>query len=442
MAGSRPRHPACALDRGQRRPGRSPCPQPPRRRRRRGGPRPPHPGRQPLAGRLRLLQLPRPGPRPRGDRGHPRLPGALGHPPELVADARQPCPVRADRAAADRAARRRGHPAAADPDPHPRLGHPGPDRRRHHPAGRAGPQDHLRRLHGRPRQRRQRGPLPPQRPGGAGATAQGGPEVAPPDLHGRGQQHDRQPAAAGRVRGPGARARRAAVPGRRPRLRRGRGAHPGRVVPLRAPRQQRRAPPGGELRQRGADGRLLQGVLLAARLRRLLLRPQAGAQGDRPAVPVLRAVADRLAGQRPGRPPGQRHPRRPAAGADPRRRPAHPGPPGRDGRGHPQRLGVPGRRGAARRPRRPRPRRALPVRPRHVRHAGVLPGRAPRRGGLPPAGHRRQHRRRGGRAAGVLDLLADTVPLRTAASTPSRRPPDAAGRRGRGFGAICGSVCP
>ena len=36
------------------------------------------------------MQLPRAGPRPRGDRGDPRVPGALGHPPELVAHARQP----------------------------------------------------------------------------------------------------------------------------------------------------------------------------------------------------------------------------------------------------------------------------------------------------------------------------------------------------------------
>jgi 8-amino-7-oxononanoate synthase len=48
------------------------------------------------------------------------------------------------------------------------------------------------------------------------------------------------------------------------------------------------------------------------------------AQGRRTAVPVLGAVADRLAGQRPGRPPDQRHPRRPAPRRAVRPHPAGP----------------------------------------------------------------------------------------------------------------------
>ena len=46
------------------------------------------------------------------------------------------------------------------------------------------------------------------------------------------------------------------------------------------------------------------------------------------------------------------------------------------------------------------PGRALPARPRHLRHPRLLPGRAPRGGRVPHPGDRRQHRRRGHRAAG------------------------------------------
>ena len=76
-----------------RRPGGVVRPPPPAGRDHRRGRRPPDPGRRPLADRLRLLQLPRPRPGTRDHRGHRRLPGPLGHPPELVADARatRPC---------------------------------------------------------------------------------------------------------------------------------------------------------------------------------------------------------------------------------------------------------------------------------------------------------------------------------------------------------------
>ena len=63
----------------------------------RRGRRPHDPDRRPLAGRLRVLQLPRLRPRPRDHRGDPRLPRRLGHPPELVAAARQPGHLRGDR---------------------------------------------------------------------------------------------------------------------------------------------------------------------------------------------------------------------------------------------------------------------------------------------------------------------------------------------------------
>src|ERR671912_284733 len=67
---------------------------------------------------------------------------------------------------------------------------------------------------------------------------------------------------------------------------------------------------------------------------------------------------------------------------------------------HPQPLRVPDRRGAPGRLRRPGQGRALPAGAGHLRHPGLLPGRAPRGGRVPHPGDRRQHRRRGHRAAG------------------------------------------
>jgi 8-amino-7-oxononanoate synthase len=58
----------------------------------------------------------------------PEIRCALGHPPELVAAARQPRAVPADRGAADRAARRAGHAGAADDHAHPHVGDPDPGR--------------------------------------------------------------------------------------------------------------------------------------------------------------------------------------------------------------------------------------------------------------------------------------------------------------------------
>ena len=69
--------------------------------------------RRPLAGRLRVLQLPRLRPRPRDHRRDPRVPRRVGHASELVAAARQPGALRGDRVAPDRAARQRGLARAA-----------------------------------------------------------------------------------------------------------------------------------------------------------------------------------------------------------------------------------------------------------------------------------------------------------------------------------------
>src|SRR3954449_6314601 len=70
--------------------------------------RPHDPRRRPVAGRLRLLQLPRLRPGPRDHRRDPGLRGRVGHAPELVSPARQPDPLRADRGAPHRAAGLRG----------------------------------------------------------------------------------------------------------------------------------------------------------------------------------------------------------------------------------------------------------------------------------------------------------------------------------------------
>ena len=87
----------------------------------------------------------------------------------------------------------------------------------------------------------------------------------------------------------------------------------GRDVPLRRARQQRRPPLRRDLRRHRARRRLLQGLLVAARLHRLPDRGQGPAQGRRPALPLLGPVAGRLARQRAGRLRRQRAPRRRAA---------------------------------------------------------------------------------------------------------------------------------
>ena len=126
----------------------------------RGDRRPHDPRRRAVARRLRLLQLPRLRPRPRDHRRGPGVPRAVGHAPELVAAARQPRPVRADRGAPDGAARLRGLAGAADDHAHPQLGDPRAGGLRHDLPRRARTQDDLRRLPGRALARRRRAPLP------------------------------------------------------------------------------------------------------------------------------------------------------------------------------------------------------------------------------------------------------------------------------------------
>ena len=79
----------------------------------------------------------------------PGVPRRVGHAPELVAPARQPGAVRADRGAADGAARLRGLARAADDHAHPHVGDPAARGVGHDLPRRARPQDDLRRLPGR-----------------------------------------------------------------------------------------------------------------------------------------------------------------------------------------------------------------------------------------------------------------------------------------------------
>ena len=202
-------------------------------RRHRRDRRPHDQDRRSLARRLRVVQLPRLRPRSRDHRGDPRVPRCLGHPPELVATARQPRHLRADRGAAHRDARQRGLARPADDHAHPHVRDPAARRVGHDLPGLARTQDDLRRLSGRPRARRggQAVPLRGSRPPRPAAALRARPHAA--RVHGRRQQHDRQRAGHPRVRCGRPQARRAALRRRRPRLRRHRRAPPGRVVQLR-----------------------------------------------------------------------------------------------------------------------------------------------------------------------------------------------------------------
>ena len=237
----------------------------------------------------------------------------LGNASELVAPAGQPRPVRGDRGAPDRAARLRGLARPADDHPHPHVGDPaarglGDDLPRRPRA-----QDDLRRLPGRPLPRRRGPPLPLRGPGppGRAPPRRGRPHQA--RVHGRRQQHDRQRPGPEGVRRGGAPPRGSAVRRRRPRVRRHRRALPGRAVALWPQGQQRRAPRRRELRRPRPRRGLLQGVLVAARVHRVPDRGEAAAQGRRTSVPVLGALARRLARHRARRVRRQRAPGRRAA---------------------------------------------------------------------------------------------------------------------------------
>ena len=209
-----------------------------RRRDRRAG-RPSHPDRRPLAHGLGVLQLPGVRPRRRDHRRRSRVPGQVGHPSQLVPAPRQPASLQRDRRADDRAARLRGRPAPSHDHPHPHVGDPGPGGRRHRVPRRTGPQDDLRRRHGRGRSRRAGGTVPAQRrrPPGRAARRQR-PRTASRDRDGRRELDDRQRAGHRRVRPARERARRPPLRRRRPRVRRDRRAFPGRALRLRDEGQQ------------------------------------------------------------------------------------------------------------------------------------------------------------------------------------------------------------
>ncbi len=143
--------------------------------------RAPDPRRRPVARRLRVVQLPRLRSR-RGDhRQGARAPCAVGHPPVLVAPARQPAPLPRDRRADDRPPRLRGRAVAPDDHADPLVGHPDPRRARHDLPRRPRAQDDLRRLPVRDEPRRVDAALPARRLGTPrGAAARERPQAAAP----------------------------------------------------------------------------------------------------------------------------------------------------------------------------------------------------------------------------------------------------------------------
>ena len=172
---------------------------------------PDDPNRRPLARGLRVVQLPRLRPR----RGDHRVRGAgaraLGHPSELVAAPRQPRAVRADRGPAHGAAGVRGLAGPAHDHAHPHVRDPAPGGLRHDLPRRARPQDDLRRLPGSQVARRGRAPLPLRGSRSPRRAHAGRARPHAAGLHGRREQHDRQPAGPARVRRGRAAPRRAPV---------------------------------------------------------------------------------------------------------------------------------------------------------------------------------------------------------------------------------------
>ena len=335
---------------GVRRPGRAEALEPDDRRRDRRDRRPNDPCRRPVARRLRLVQLPRLRPRSRDHRLDPGLPGEVGHAPELVAPARQPGALRADRGAPDRAARLRGLARAADDHAHPHVGHPGARRRRHDLHGQPRAQDDLRRLPVRRRARRDAQAVPVRGSGRPRAAAGRGSLRPPAGLHGRREQHDRQRPRPARVRARRAPARRAALRRRRARLRRHRRALAAAARALRQPRQQHRAPRRRDVREHRARRRLLEGVLVARGVHRLPDGAQGDAEDGRAAVPLLRPVARRLARDDARRLRRERAPRRRAARWRSTSAPAASSRPRPAGRAHAEPLRLPDHRDPARRP--------------------------------------------------------------------------------------------
>ena len=161
-------------------------------RRDRRGRRAHDPRRLAVARGLRLVQLPGLRSRSRDHRRGARLPGRVGHPPELVAPAGQPRAVRADRGAPDGAAGQPRLARAADDHAHPHVGHPGAGGVGHDLPGLALAQDDLRRLPDGQDARRERQALPLRRPPAPGRAAAGRAHGHATRVHGRRQQHDRQ----------------------------------------------------------------------------------------------------------------------------------------------------------------------------------------------------------------------------------------------------------
>ena len=209
-------------------------------RRRRRDRRPDDPHRRPVARRLRLLQLPGLRSRPRDHRLRAARARALGHPSKLVAPARQPGPLRADRRALDGARRSRGRPRLADDHPDSHVGDPGARRRRDDLRRPARAQDDLRRRSVRGRARRDGEALPPRRPGRPRAPAEGERQSPAADLRRRGQQHDRKRSRHRSDGSSGSSPRRPALRRRRTRIRRHRRTELDRAQPLRVARKRRR----------------------------------------------------------------------------------------------------------------------------------------------------------------------------------------------------------
>ena len=376
-----------SLARRLQRAGRAGALQPDDRRRHRRDRRPDDPNRRQVAGRFCLLQLPRIRPRSRDHRGHPRVPRQVGDASELVADARQPRPLSADRRAVDRAPRLRGRAGHPDDHPDPPLRDPRAGRRRDDLRRQPGSQDDLRRVPVRVGARGDREAVPLRGSGRPRAAPTPGPLDHAADLHGRRQQHDRQRARAEGLRAARASVRRHALCRRRPRVRRDRRARRERVEPLRHAREQHRPLLRRVVRPDRARRRLLEVLLVARGVRRVPDRAQEPAQDGGAALPLLGAVADRLARDRACRLRRQRGPRR----RDPRRplakdRPGAPVPRSA-GSPHAESFRLPDHRGSARAPRGHRRGGTLPLRPRRLRDPRRLPARAEERGRVPDPGH-------------------------------------------------------
>ena len=279
---------ARSLDGDRRGPGSTEGLPPDARRRDRRAGRPADPDRRPVALRLRVVQLPRLRPRPRDRRCRPRVPRRVGHPPVVVPTPREPGAVRGDRGQGDGARRGRGHAAVPDDHTHPHVGHPDPRGRRHGLPRRTGAQDDLRRRDDRARPRRDRSTLPPRRPRPSRRAAAVERDHASRDRARRRQLDARERARSARVRPSGARIRRAPLRRRRPRVRGRRRACDRRAQPVGQARQRHHPPPGRDLRERDLRRRVLQGVLVAARVPDPADAAQGRAEGRGASLPVLR----------------------------------------------------------------------------------------------------------------------------------------------------------